>query len=207
MLDAYRQTVLRNVIIKPLSRTIMGKIYFYGGEDVKRRTCLKANKKIFSQFYRPRVLVIPWTTENKVKELKYRRILQEYFRDLGAEEISFLEKGCPLDILEEYFENADILYLPGGETEFLLKSIKEERIEELIKEFPGVIMGNSAGALVLGKYCIIGKREYSLSLKKGLGLVDFSIYVHYNPKRDFEIVKELARGRFFRIARECNPGI
>ncbi len=175
----------------------MGKIYFYGGEDVKKRTCLKINKKIFSQFYKPRVLVIPWTTRSKVKELKYRRILREYFKDIGAGEISFLERSCPVERLKEYFENADILYLPGGETGFLLKSIKEERIEELIKKFPRIIMGNSAGALILGKYCIIEVREHSLSLREGLGLVNFSVYVHYDPNKDFKIVKELARGRVF----------
>jgi len=175
----------------------VGKIYFYGGEDVKKRTCLKVNEKIFSRFYKPWILVIPWTTENKVKELKYRRILREYFRDIGAGEVSFLEKGYPVDRLRGKFENADILYLPGGETEFLLKSIKEEEIEGLIREFPGVIIGNSAGALVLGKYCIVGKQEHGLSLKEGLGLVDFSVYVHYDPKRDFKIVKKMARGRVF----------
>ena len=171
----------------------MVKIYFYGGEDIKKRNCYEISKKIFSQFHKPRVLVIPWTTSNREKELKYRRILQEYFRDLGAGQVSFLERGLPAGKLRECFRNADILYLPGGETGLLLKSIKKEGIEKLIKEFPGVIVGNSAGALVLGKYCVTKEEGHIPSLKKGLSLVNFSVYIHYNPDKDFKTVKKLAR--------------
>ena len=159
-------------------------IFLIGGEDVKKRNCARINEMYFSLMKNPVVLVIPWTTNDKVKEVFYRKILKEYFLDLGAKEVLFLEEDDNIKIVSEKFSKANILYLPGGDPKILLEKIKGKRyVLSEIEKFRGIVVGNSAGALVLCRYCLIIRGD-KVSILNGLNLVNVSVKVHYKPSEE-----------------------
>jgi len=148
-------------------------IVLQGGEDIKRKTNRKLLEDIVKISREKSIAVIPWTTDDPEKEKYYRGIIADYFRELGARKIYFIERRHEKEEIRMILDKADILYLPGGDPKILYSTIKEKGIEELIKEFNGIIIGNSAGAIVLSK------GEVSNEINPGLGIVDFYVKVHF----------------------------
>ena len=71
------------------------KIIILEVEDVKKRTLYRFHKTLFNKIGNVKVLVLLWTTNIEEKKEKYRRIIKEYFEDLGASEVIFLEENDP----------------------------------------------------------------------------------------------------------------
>jgi len=62
------------------------KLYFLGGEDVVKRDSEEIDTiAIADAGGTPPVLIFPWTVESVDKAEKYRKIMADYFKDLGAE--------------------------------------------------------------------------------------------------------------------------
>ena len=164
----------------------MKRVYILECENVESRPLFDLHKEMIGLLVeKPKVLVLLWTTNNREKIRKYMKIIDKYFRDLGAKEITFLDEND-----EDYrrrFRNANILYLPGGSTRIFLEKLRRKRIAEEIKHFRGIIIGNSAGAIVLSKigYVYRGKEmiEYN-----GLSILNIRIIVHFKPE-DIKILK------------------
>ena len=98
-------------------------------------------------------------------------------------------------------ELKDIIYVEGGNTFYLLKAMRgcnfEKVIRKLLKQGK-VYIGASAGSMVAGRTIKTANwlsQEYEnknlVNLKnlKGLNLVPFDIFVHYQPKHA-EIIKQ-----------------
>lgn len=148
-------------------------IFLQGGEDVKKR----ANNSMFEEVVKlsraKSILVIPWTGDDREKESDYRAIFDEYFHDVGFREITFLQRNDEDTEIETKFSRADVLYLPGGDPEILKREIERRSLQKRIKEFDGIIVGNSAGAIVLSRRGCGSKDCYD-----GFGIVDISVAVH-----------------------------
>jgi peptidase E len=129
-----------------------------------------------------------------VRNLDY----QERTRNrLRAQECVFEDidiDGKNEDELREIFKNFDGVFMNGGSTFYLLKSIRESGFETVIKELlpQGFLyMGASAGAYVAcptiemslwphqDKYSHYGMEEV-----KGMHLVPFLVTVHYTPEHE-----------------------
>jgi len=181
------------------------RIYFLGGGDVKKRECKGIYEKAFQEVCkRPKVLMLPWTTTSEEKRERYKKIIKEYFEDLGAE-VKFAEASEPIEEIRRKVSASDVIYLPGGEPDVFMNYARGKRLGKLLKRFQGVIIGNSAGALVLCKECLITRdEEYSETMViPGLGVVDFCVEVHYDPSKDEEL-KELSRDRkIYAIPERC----
>ena len=149
-------------------------IILQGGEDVKRKT----NENLFKDVRRlsssGKILVIQWTSNSLEKEAEYSRMLRDYFSHCGFEEILFLAKTDPENEIQRKFSEVDTIYLPGGDTEILYRELKQRSLQDMLLEFPGVIIGNSAGAILLSKGGWGDGKFYT-----GFGLVDFYVSVHY----------------------------
>jgi len=130
-------------------------------------------------------LVIPWTTNDESKEKKYRKIIEEYFKDVGFEEVIFLGKDDNSLKINEKFEKVDVIYLPGGDPQILFEEMKKRNLDQKIKDFEGIIIGNSAGAIVLSKGKIEGNKIYH-----GFGIVDFYVKVHFSLNSIHELSKD-----------------
>jgi len=176
----------------------MKKIYLLGGEGILKRDSEEINKKALKDAGEsPIVLVFPWV-EKLEKKSPYRESLKEYLIYLGAKEVIFSELEDSLESIKIKIKNSNLIYLPGGDQKILGKNL--EKIKELLKNFKGVIIGNSAGALVLGQKFIYYP-NYDLNKEEiisGLGLLDFSLIVHYKSKvpkfswRTEEFIRELS---------------
>ncbi len=66
---------------------------------------------------------------------------------------------------------------PGGLPKVFFKYARKFGFVNKLKNFDGIIVGNSAGAMVLCKKCIITADEDHprTEVVEGLGLVDFSV--------------------------------
>jgi dipeptidase E len=175
----------------------MTKLYFLGGEDVAERGSEEINKKAFAEAGgAPVVLIFNWTAESTEKTEKYGRIMADYFQDLGASAVLFAEPSDSLEQIAQKTKRSDLIYLPGGVTRILVERIMDAKVDNILREYDKVIVGNSAGALALGRDCILtrGKHNKRTVISPGLGLVDFSVKVHYNPSKDREL-KQLSHKR------------
>jgi cobyrinic acid a,c-diamide synthase len=129
-------------------------------------------KEIISSIKHPRVAVILWTTSDERKRAIYKEKIRKLFKSLGVGEIKFIEGG------EAVLENVNILYLPGGDTEFFISKLKENpEIIEKIRKFSGIILATSAGAIVLCKRGYSRDKSYI-----GLGILSINIRVHFTQE-------------------------
>ncbi len=164
----------------------MTKLYFLGGEDIRKRVSKHINKKAFADAGgAPEVLVFPWTA--KVEKREYRKIVSDYFRDIGAKKIVYAELRDPLRKIVKKINSSNLIYLPGGEPKLLIKRLREKRIVPYLRMYTGVIVGNSAGSLAqCKKYAVVKGQDGrpKTVFEQGLGFVDFAVAVHYRgPKK------------------------
>jgi len=107
------------------------------------------------------------------------------------------------------------IVIGGGNTFKLLKEIKENKWEDKLKNFKGVIYGGSAGAIIFGKdisTCSFGelkdKNEVKLKDLRGLDLLDnFNLYCHFNVKRKEEVIAHIEETKVPIIALPNDSGI
>ncbi len=100
--------------------------------------------------------------------------------------------------LEEYLSKFDVVYVQGGNTFYLLKSIRESGFDKVIKKLlpKGLIyIGASAGAYVacpsIEMMMWKGNKydHYGVTDLTGMNLVPFLVSVHYSPEY-FDLLKE-----------------
>lgn len=126
-------------------------IILQGGEDVKRRTNETLFKDVRKLSSSGKILVIPWTSDSLEKETEYSRMFHDYFSHCGFKEVLFLAKTDPENEIQRKLSEVDTIYLPGGDTEILYREMKQRVLQDRLFEFQGIIIGNSAGAIVLSK--------------------------------------------------------
>ncbi len=119
----------------------------------------------------------------------YYDTMKKIYKALGCETV-YLKKSNIInnpDIVENKINNADIIYIGGGDTIKLLNDIKEYHIDKLlnkVKEKDIVFAGISAGAILLSKegysdsYILRGEKD-KYEFIKGLNFTDIVISPHY----------------------------
>jgi peptidase E len=191
------------------------KLYFHGGEDIRKRDSKEINEKAFADAGRsPRVLIFPWTA--RVEKVGYRIVMRDYFRELGAGRIEFAELSDSFRKLKGKIESSGIIYLPGGNDRIPINRIKERRIGPLFRRYGKVMIGNSAGSLALCKrYVVIRGQagEPKTETREGIGKVDFAVTVHYksatpelsgrSPDRELRALSRKEGMRIYAIPERC----
>lgn len=168
----------------------MATLYFLGGERVWKRDSQEINARaFFDAGGAPAVLVFPWARSSFDKSYLHRTMICKYFKSLGASTVDFAEYSDPFAELVEKVEFSDLIYLTGGLTSVLLERMRKKNVDNLLREYGKVIVGRSAGALVLCNRCILTQnRERPVTIAiSGIRLVDFSVKVHYNPSKDSQL--------------------
>lgn len=83
---------------------------------------------------------------------------------------------------KEYVESADFIFLSGGNTFFQNTFFNEIGLKELLKNYSGVIMGQSAGSINLADDVFNSPENLEKSdpiYLKGLGLTDINVEPHF----------------------------
>ena len=175
--------------------TCMTKLYFLGGENVAKRDSREVNEAAFRDAGEaPAVVVFPWARASFDNTYKPRKRLFDYFRSLGACSVDFAEYSDPFRKVTEKVECSDLIYLPGGIASVLVERLKSKSVDRLLRKYEGVVVGRSAGALALGKKCVVTKNRKKPKSKmvNGIGLVNFSLKAHYRPSKD-DTLKEFSK--------------
>ena len=183
----------------------MAKWYFLGGENVSKRDAKEVNEKAFHDAGGdPKVLVFPWARPSFDVAYRRRKRVSDYFRSLGASSVDFAEFSDSIEEIKSKAKSSSLVYLTGGQVSTLLSRLRSKQVEDWLGNYKGVLVGRSAGALVLGKKCVVTNRYSNRSkLINGLGFVDFSVKVHYDPSQD-GLLKQLSkRDRFYAIPPRC----
>jgi peptidase E len=101
-----------------------------------------------------------------------------------------------IDLEENWINNIEkvkVIYLAGGNTYKLMKIINESEFNKFIKLNGSnyCIVGNSAGAVVLGQSLLSSndKNTYDNRLKDGIGLIQYSICPHYSNEKYLRLKK------------------
>lgn len=123
-------------------------------------------------------------TDRTWLEEEYETIL-----DLGIKEENIKEFKYEEDI---DFEDYDAIYMIGGNTFYLLKELREKKLDVKIKHAidNGVIyIGSSAGSIILGKTIETAlpydENWVNLNNFEGLNMIDGIIIPHANRKQEF----------------------
>jgi peptidase E len=170
----------------------MPKLYLLGGENLYRRSAKAVNEQAFSDAGgRPSVLVFPWARPSFDKHYRKRKLLSDYLAALGASWVEYAEYA-PASELEAKVAQADLLYLTGGQALVLVERAQKMGLDELLRNFSGVIVGRSAGALALCSRCVTTIRNNGkVRVIGGLGLVDITLKAHYGGVKD-EVLKRFS---------------
>jgi peptidase E len=165
----------------------MTKLYFLGGENVAKRDSREINEAAFRDAGEaPAVVVFPWARASFDNTYKGRKRLFDYFISLGACTVDFADYSDTFQKITRKVDHSDLLYLSGGVASALVERLKNKSVDTLLRKYEGVIVGRSAGALALGKKCVVTKNRRNPTSKmiSGIGLVDFSVKAHYKPSKD-----------------------
>ena len=107
--------------------------------------------------------------------------------------------------LKEKFETADIIWMAGGMSGYLLYWLRRTKCDAFLKdalENGTVYVGSSAGSTVMSKTICTSEweicdKEYGASIIPGLGYVDFEIYPHFEDSKYDEIMKLWKKGKLY----------
>ena len=181
----------------------MCKFYLLGGERVRRRDGEVVNRQAFCDAGgSPDVLVFSWARANFDQIYQRQKLVYHYLRYLGANSVTFGDYSLSQQELREKMGQVGLIYLTGGSPSILIERFKRVGVDVLLKDFEGIIVGRSAGALALCKKCLVTIRATKqVKMINGLGLVDLTMKAHYSHKKDAPL-KVLSMGeRIFAVPR------
>ena len=135
-----------------------------------------------------RIIYIPASNkEEKVKRVMEEKIpmFKEHFRKIGIifEEEICITKDTPIEEAKLLVKDSDMVMLMGGNPFHQKELLEEKELIDILKNYNGVILGFSAGAMNMSKYIIITpcSEEYpDFDIREGLILSNISIYPHIN---------------------------
>ena len=139
------------------------------------KNALKRNKKVV--FVSSDINSTPDSVES------YARIFFDSMKMVGItfEEYCILD-GTKVNKSKEYIENADLVFLCGGDTYNQHLLFEKINLKLLLSTYSGVVMGQSAGAINMAEHCFNSPEELEESepvFFEGLGLTNINIEPHF----------------------------
>ena len=180
----------------------MKKIIAIGGGELRERTTLKIDEYIANLAKeragenRANALFIPTASHDFMPYYNtFHKVYTGVF-NIKTDVALSVFKEVDLEKMKAKFEKADVIYVGGGDTVFMMESWRETGLLPLIKEAyeRGVILaGLSAGAICwfsdiyTDSALVNGEGEEKYSMFKGLGWIDGVISPHYGARMlDFD---------------------
>lgn len=143
------------------------------------------------------IVFIPANFENMEKVNGYANIDVSWFKEIGINlnGITVLNDTMTKEEMFRSIENADIIFLMGGDTlkqnDFLMKN----GLKPIIKIFKKVVIGISAGAINLSDISLCSKDEEDGVEKtityEGIGRINYTIEPHFDIDNKIFLQNEL----------------
>ena len=113
--------------------------------------------------------------------LEYFSVIKEVFGDLGCAVSNLDLRADDIDMADvrAAILGADIIYVGGGDTRYMLERWRELGVDKLLVE--AYEKGVVCSGLSAGSYCWF---KYNYDLLEGLGVIDAINCVHYDKKDD-----------------------
>ena len=179
----------------------MSKIIALGGGELRERTTLKIDEYIAglakerAKDRRANALFIPTASHDFMPYYNtFHKVYTGVF-DIKTDVALTVFKEVDIEKMKSKFEKADMIYVGGGDTVFMIDSWKQSGLLPLIMDAyqRGVIIaGLSAGAICwftdmyTDSTAALGEGD-KYAMFKGLGLVEGKISPHYNTRMlDFD---------------------
>ena len=144
------------------------------------------------------IIFIPGGMGKNSKTDKYVNTDVEWFKEIGIniENVDIFDIDKNIDTIEKKINNADIIFLMGGDTILQFEFISKLNILEKIKGFQGAVIGVSAGAINLGEVSICSKDiddgVESTKIYNGIGRTSYTFEPHFEINN-----KELLKNELF----------
>lgn len=129
------------------------------------------------------ILYMASNTENSKEIDSYASL---FFEGLALSGINFSEylilDNRTKDNAKEYIKKANVIFLSGGDTYIENEFFKQIHLKELLKNFEGIIIGQSAGSINMAEFVYNSPEEKEESEPiyfEGLGLSNINIEPHF----------------------------
>lgn len=143
----------------------------------------------------PNVSILPTAAADAAGERNAFSTWKDLWIPLDAHvEPLYLLDGLPdPEAIEECILQSDIIYVPGGDTYFMLRTWRRLGVDKMLKKayrMGTVLSGRSAGANCWFRHSITGEppcrsaRFYSYRRVTGLGLIDSALCTHYQDRKE-----------------------
>lgn len=121
----------------------------------------------------------------------FRKTYTSHF-DIKADLALLTKKDIPMDKIKGKLENADLIYIGGGNTLFMLDVWKKTGFLELLLDAYNrgvIIAGLSAGAICWFEKMYTDSVEGSLyEIQDGLGVIKGLMSPHYDNRNEFDLI-------------------
>ena len=171
--------------------------YIFSSFDKDIRFNEVANYFKNDMFLYKNIVFIPANFENMEKVNGYANIDVSWFKEIGINlnGITILNDTMTKEEMFSSIENADIIFLMGGDTlkqnDFLMKN----DLKPIIKTFKKVVIGISAGAINLSNISLCSKDEEDGVEKtityEGIGRINYTIEPHFDIDNKILLQNEL----------------
>lgn len=171
-----------------------------GGGEIKNKTTLEIDRYIANKAkerageVRATALFLGTASHDSMPYFNsFRKTYTSVF-DIKAEVALTVYGEMDFLHIKEKFDKADMIYIGGGDTVYMLEKWKESKVLDLVLDAYDkgkIICGLSAGAICWFKdmytdYEIMRNESANYSLHKGLGIIDDCCCPHFNEReKDF----------------------
>lgn len=114
---------------------------------------------------------------------KYFQYFLNMFKEVGIHfsEVCVVDGRMSISEVQKTVMEADVIWLSGGDTPTQFAYFRKYGLDKILKEYDGVIIGMSAGAINMAKtsICTLTCGHYKQEIYNGLGCVDISVEPHF----------------------------
>lgn len=115
---------------------------------------------------------------------KYLQVFLTMFRENGVvfKEVNTIDYRTTEEKALEYIENAEVIWLSGGNTLKQIQHMKEYNLIPALQKREGITIGMSAGSINMAKTVVLARdindNIPELTIYEGIGLVDINVEPH-----------------------------
>ena len=174
-------------------------IILIGGGDYRKEENVKVDKYIVEQLDKnSRIIVLPFAIKEKERRINRFESIKKVFLKKGIKKIEMVEEDFFLKKdSKENISSSKVIFLTGGNPKLLLETIIKLDLRDLLKNFVGLIIGYSAGAMIFDSKCVIPggiESDYpkTVILDHGIGLINNLVISPHYKKEDDSILIALS---------------
>lgn len=180
----------------------MRTLYFFSGFDREGGFPADIGESLARDIINRKSLVfIATDPTGHEKTDSYAKVMVRWFSASGIEfeAVNVLDDRTDAAECEKLVKNASAVFLMGGRTLLQMQFITQNKLDAALREFDGVVMGLSAGAINMANFSFLAPYDGSPIMFKGvsiadlpaiaysgIGLADISVMPHYDEgDKDF----------------------